>query len=89
MSDSTDSADQAVQRPVDDGCICSGNWRALVKEESHRIGQQFRDGLGHEWIFFGLVHGDDDYYYGMWREGKLSLLTCVGSIEGHGFKETK
>ena len=37
---------------------------------------------GRSWCF---VLGDDDYYYGMVRNGRHLLLSCVGSIEGHGF----
>lgn len=69
----------------DKDCICRGNWRLIVKECEGLIGKWYRDGLGDEYRFYGIVHGDDDYYYGMAREGKCLLLSCVGSMEGHGF----
>lgn len=68
------------------GCICKGNWRLIMSEVEHLIGRQYRDKSGQEFYFYGLVHGDDDYYYGMCSEtSKHRLLSCVGSIEGHGF----
>lgn len=71
---------------VDEGCICYGNWRQIVKEVDHLIGQDFKDGKGETWKFFGVVHADDDYYYGMHRAGKLNLLSCVVDLQAHGFE---
>ena len=70
------------------GCICLGNWRNIVKENSPFLGRKYSDSSGNEYTFFGIVHGPDDYYYGMWEltMGKVSLLSCVGSIEGFGYK---
>lgn len=69
-----------------EGCICRGNWREIVRETTPLIGKRFRDDRnGLDYHFFGVVHGDDDYYYGMYRAGDLRLLSCVGSIKGHGF----
>jgi len=65
------------------GCICEGNWRKIVAEYEPLIGQDFHY-QGKEWQFFGLVHGGDDYYYGL-REhgsGKIALLSCVGDFAG-------
>lgn len=80
----------AAQRPqpVDDGCICKGNWRLILKETRHLIGRVFTgeiDDSAH--TYFGLVDGQDDYYYGMIQHGtgKLRLLSCVGSFETHGY----
>lgn len=78
------------ERPAElstDECICRGNWRAIVKETEHLIDRKFLDRKHDVWQFFGIVHGADDYYYGMNRKGQLSLLSCVGSIEGHGYQE--
>ena len=66
-------------------CICKGNWRLLVKETEHLIGKRFRDDRGEEYTFFGLVHGDDDYYYGM-KGKELRLLSCVVNLETFGFE---
>jgi len=72
---------------ADSGCICAGNWRAIVKESERLIGKLFRSSDGDVYTLIGIVHGDDDYYYGMWSKdsAQLELLSCVGSIEGHGF----
>ena len=69
-------------------CICKGNWRSIVNETEHLLDKLFRDSKGDEYRFFGIVHGSDDYYYGMYRKGsgKIMLLSCVGSIEGHGYE---
>lgn len=67
------------------GCICRGNWRAIVAETEKLIGRKYRGHDGKKYTFFGIVHGGDDYYYGLHRAGKLRLLSCVGSIEGHGY----
>lgn len=70
---------------IDNECICKGNWRNIVKDCEHLIGETYMY-KGTEYILFGLVHGDDDYYYGMSStEGRNMLLSCVGSIEGYGF----
>lgn len=69
----------------DDGCICRGNWRAIVKETESLIGRKYIGYDGDTYTFFGLVHADDDYYYGMHSAGQMRLLSCVGSIDGYGF----
>ena len=66
-------------------CICKGTWRKIVAEYEPLIGKTFVDHRGNEFVFFGLVHSDDDYYYGMHGKAGLQLLSCVGSIEGHEF----
>lgn len=69
----------------DNNCICHGNWRNIVKNVDQLIGKHFLDHKGEEFKFFGIVHGDDDFYYGMHGKSGLALLSCVGSIEGHGY----
>lgn len=71
------------------GCICFGNWRKLVSEHESLIGKRYKGYDGKTYTFFGLVHGGDDYYYGMCNENGVKLLSCVGSIEGCGYKELK
>ena len=66
-------------------CVCEGNWRSLVEEYEPLFNKMFMDNLGQEWRFYGLVWGSDDLYYGMYREDKALLLSCVGSLESHGF----
>lgn len=69
-------------------CICKGNWRSIVKKYDDLIGKKFVDAVtDDEYTFFGLVHSDDDFYYGMWAEGKdLRLLSCAASLDGYGFE---
>ena len=68
-------------------CICRGNWRQIVSECEGLFDRRFVSNEGKEYTFFGLVHASDDYYYGMYsKEHGTRLLTCVGSIDGAGFK---
>jgi hypothetical protein len=65
-------------------CVCKGNWRLILSETEHLLDRQFRDArTGEVWRYFGLVHGGDDYYYGMWNGKTLKLLSCVGGIESY------
>jgi hypothetical protein len=72
---------------TDPGCICKGNWREIVKECEPLFGKVYKkDGDERSYTLFGVVHADDDYYYGMVAtDGTLALLTCVCSIESNGF----
>lgn len=69
-----------------EGCICRGNWRAIIKDTQSHLDQCFIGDDGSEYYLIGILHASDDYYYAM-RGGKhgLRLLSCVGSIEGFGF----
>jgi hypothetical protein len=71
-----------------DRCICEGNWRLIVGECRTLLDRKYRETrTGDEFLFFGVVHGSDDYYYGMWnRDRGMVLLSCVGSIEAQGFE---
>lgn len=71
----------------DPKCVCYGNWRELVGEVDGLVGREFIDWRGTVHIFFGLVDGEDDYYYGMFERdtGRVHLLSCVGNLDGHGF----
>jgi hypothetical protein len=73
---------------LDPECICFGNWRLIVKETEHRLDKlYFEERTGHHYVFAGILHGSDDYYYAMSsRTHGLRLLSCVGSIEQSGFK---
>lgn len=66
-------------------CICEGNWRIIVKECENLIGKKFCDKDGNQYRFFGIVWGEDDFYYGMSRDGNVRLLSCVGNLETNGF----
>ena len=70
----------------DKGCICKGNWREIVKECEPLFGKSYKDRRGKIYQLFGVVHADDDYYYGLMdKSGRLVLATCVGSLETNGF----
>ena len=68
-------------------CICVGNFRQIVKESEPFFDKIFVDSNGVEWRFYGVVWSNDDLYYGMSSciTHAHKLLSCVGSIEGHGF----
>lgn len=74
----------------DAGCICKGNWRQIVKECEGLIGKKYVGDGGVVHTFFGVVHGADDFYYGMSSmRGGVKLLSCVGSIESYGFRRKR
>lgn len=65
----------------------STNWERLISKYENFVGKQYRDiRNGKIYTFFGLVHSDDDYYYGMCRVGELQLHSCVFSIETGGLE---
>ena len=60
-------------------------WEILKKESELLIDEKFLY-KGNIYTFFGLVHGKDDFYYGMIDEmNKTILLSCVVNLETHGF----
>lgn len=69
-------------------CICEGNWRAIISESKDLIDRQYKDEKGEVYLFFGVTHGSDDYYYSLFGvdNKKLILLSCVGNIESYGYK---
>lgn len=71
----------------DSGCICHGNWRAIIKACDHLIGRHYRRDIdGTVWRFYGVVHADDDYYYGLFSRDQVPrLISCAGSIESCGY----
>lgn len=62
-------------------------WTRLTKEYYPKIGFKYRGWKGEELTFFGLVYAEDDLYYGMLnKKGKVTLASCVGSLDGeHGW----
>lgn len=70
----------------DPNCICAGNWRLIVEEAESLLDKPFTGPHGDVWYLFGIVHGSDDYYYGMCRNGQIKLLSCVGSLASHGYE---
>lgn len=62
------------------------NWSDLVHDWEPLIGRTYIHEDGREFTFIGLLHGQDDFYFVMWREGEpIRLLTCVGVPEQMGF----
>lgn len=66
-------------------CICEGNWREIIHDSEPLFNKKYKDEKGDIFIFIGVMHGDDDYYYCLWRGNDMHLLSCVGSIEMHGY----
>jgi len=79
--------DIEIPKPDVNPCICKGNWRNIVKESEPFLDRIFVDNNGQRFRFYGIVHGSDDYYYGMYRlaDGQSVLLSCVGDLETHGY----
>jgi len=77
---------KALKEDKDKDCICKGNWRDLVAECEPLIGNEYHSAVTNKtYIFFGLVHTEEDYYYGLvTKKGKMILLSCVGDFETHG-----
>lgn len=63
--------------------------QSIVTAVRPLLNKRFHDGKGSEYIFYGIVLGSDDFCYGMHpaNGGKPLLLSCVGSIDSHGFIE--
>lgn len=66
--------------------MSSDNWNRIVGKYGSLIGRQYKDEKGKVYSFFGLVHGDDDFYFGMAAQGDLRLLSCVGTPETMGLE---
>lgn len=64
------------------------SWESLLERYEHLIGSEYKDKKGKTWIFEGLLHGDDDYYFVMRLVGSdiCRFSSCVGSIEMADFK---
>lgn len=70
-----------------EGCICYDPWRNIVSKNKSRIGKKFISDDGETYTFFGIVYRNDDYYYGLNKNGDIQLLSCCGDIESYGYKE--
>lgn len=65
------------------------NWKTIVAEYESKIGESVYDDDGNIYTFFGLVHGDDDFYYGLISKSSdrhLRLVSCVLPLESAGFE---
>ena len=63
---------------------CDENWRKIVKESSPLLGKKFINN-GRTYTFVGIVYSNDGYYYLMSYMWGYMRLSCVSSIEDHGF----
>lgn len=69
-------------------CICAGNWRNIIHESVPLFDKKFKHiATGLTYVFIGVMHGEDDFYYCMSRGNDIHFLSCVGSIEQHGYVE--
>jgi hypothetical protein len=78
----------AIRHAIDnaDSCICHGAWSSIIKKSQHLLDRHFISYDKKKFIFIGFIYTADDFYYGMWsKTSGLRLLSCVGSIEGHGY----
>lgn len=86
----TDLTIQEILRRLkeNDNCICRGNWRQIIYETELLFNRYYRNKInGKKYNFFGIVHSEDDYYYGMCdMDGKIQLLSCVGNIESFDYE---
>ena len=74
----------------DKDCICEGNWRKIIKESESLFNRYFTDEEGEVYYFVGVIYASDDYYYCMVsKAGELKMLSCVDSIEDHGYKNNQ
>lgn len=68
-------------------CVCDKNWKIFVKNIERKLSNNYVDENGDKYVLFGLVYARDDYYYGMYSDKNgLKLLSCLCSLETHGFK---
>lgn len=79
------SVAELAARENERDCICKGNWRQIIKECEGLLGKKFRHRSGSISTLYGVVHADDDYYYGMSGDSGYLLLSCVGDLEAHGY----
>lgn len=70
-----------------DGCICEGNWRQIIKESYSDIGKWYHSSYDNkDYKLFGIVWADDDFYYGMCdKDSKTILVTCCSYLKNQGF----
>jgi hypothetical protein len=71
-------------------CICEGNWRLIVAETEHLLGTTFIniDKPNEIYTLFGIVHGEDDFYYGMSRNADkaVRLVSCCMNLKVAGWR---
>ncbi len=66
--------------------VSTKNWKNLIIMYEHLIGGQYKDEDGEIYTFFGLVHTEEDYYFGMTAQGGIKLISCVATPEMAGLK---
>lgn len=71
-------------------CICEGNWRKIIEDYEPLFGNLYYNKHKKEiYIFIGIMHSRDDYYYCMENidTHQLKRLSCVGRIKDFGYDE--
>lgn len=65
--------------------MTDSNWEAIIKEAEPYIDRWFTDECKNYYKLFGVVHGSDDYYYGIWDDEcrQIMLLSCVIDLTGY------
>ena len=80
------SSVQITQIKEHNQCICEGNWRNIIKETEHLIGQKYQKN-NEIFKFIGVLYSDDDFYYAFIdKYNELSLYSCVLNIEDYNIK---
>jgi len=62
------------------------NWESLVEQYDDLIGNEYVDENGEEYVFIGLLHAQEDFYFFLGNKDKNKFLSCVADLEQHGFK---
>jgi len=72
--------------------MIDNNWLLLLERYESLIGQIYTDIDGNHWEFYGLMHGEDDYYFVMlpiWEaccKKPVMFISCAVTIEMAGFE---
>lgn len=67
--------------------VTSNNWKLIVEYSDPLLNRKFRATDGKKYYFLGPLWADDDFYYTLYsKKHGLKLLSCVGNIEGYGYK---
>lgn len=67
-------------------CICKGNWISLNRKYRQHFGKKCIDSNGKEWVFVGLMIGEEDYHYVVWSKEETQFLSCVGRLGAGGWE---
>lgn len=65
------------------------NLEIIVDEYEPMFGGLFKDDKGEFFTLLGILICKDDYYYLMHKHGSIRQLSCVGTLESHGYQQVK